>query len=429
MADQPQSAAGHERPTGARWPALRALRLKLVIAGAVWVAVVIGLLTAAGFSIAENRIEEDLRDTAHLTALAVADDIELRTEPIGDPATQATLQEFRDAAPSVRDIALFAVADAGQDPLIARAMREGQPVTEERGRQLTAVATPILRDGSIVGAVLVTVSLEPIVRLRNEGRAFAAGIALFAIVGVTILINVLLAGLERQHSRMRAELLRARDLATVGQTMANVAHQVGTPLNLVSAHVQLLQQELAADQNAQRRLGLIAEQVDRVIGAVRELLDRARPDAAARLIALKPVLTRLTESAQVLAATQGVRVTLEVPDDLPLVAGDEVQLELAITNLVTNALDAMPQGGHLTVTAAARDSGVVLEVRDTGPGMPPDLVARAFEPWVTTKPAGRGTGLGLSIAREVVQRASGFITVETPPGGGTVFRVSLPAGS
>jgi signal transduction histidine kinase len=429
MADHTAVETEHERPTGAAWPGLRTLRLKLVIAGALWVAIVIGVLTAAGFRIAENRLEEDLRNTAHLTALAIADDIELRTEPFDDAATQATMREFRDAAPTVRDIALFTTEEASRDPLASRALRTGQLLSEDRSARLTAVATPILRDGRPVGVVLVTASLEPIVRLRNEGRLFAAAIAIFAIVGVTILINVLLAGLERQHARMREELWRARELATVGQTMANVAHQVGTPLNLVSAHVQLLQQELAADANAQRRLGVIAEQVERVIAAVRELLNRARPDAKARLIALKPVLTRLADGAQVLAASQGVRVALDVPDDLPLVAGNEVQLELAITNLVTNALDAMPRGGHLTVSAAARGPGVVLEVKDTGPGMPADLVARAFEPWVTTKPPGRGTGLGLSIARDVVQRASGAITVETPPGGGTVFRVTLPAAS
>jgi signal transduction histidine kinase len=122
-----------------------------------------------------------------------------------------------------------------------------------------------------------------------------------------------------------------------------------------------------------------------------------------------------------------VRVTLEVPDSLPLVAGDETQLELALSNLVTNALDAMPDGGHLTVTATTEPDRAIVEVADSGSGIAPDVIDRIFEPWVTTKPEGRGTGLGLSIARDVVQRMGGTIGAATRPGGGTVLRITLPS--
>src|SRR6185436_13639118 len=158
---------------------------------------------------------------------------------------------------------------------------------------LVAVATPILRNDRAVGAVLVTVSLGAVVRLRNDGRLLAGLIAAFCIAGVAGVIFVLLAGLERQHTRLREELWRIRELATVGQTMANVAHQLGTPLNLASAHVQLLQQELPADGQVQRRLGVIQEQLDRVATSLRSLLDRARPKDAHRAFPLGPLLSRL----------------------------------------------------------------------------------------------------------------------------------------
>jgi signal transduction histidine kinase len=443
VGDAEPVAAAQERHNEATWPTLRSLRLKLVIAGTVWVAVVIGVLTAAGLGIAERRLADDLRNTARLTAIAVADDLELRPETVTPSDVTIILHEFLTAAPSVRDISLFTTGAGGTrfaqgtssaapidpDALVARALETMRIVDEDRSDQLTAVATPVMRQGQLQGAVLVTASLAPIVRLRNEGRLFAAAIAAFAILGITVIMHLLLAGLERQQAVMREELWRARELATVGQTMTDVAHQIGTPLNLASAHVQLLQQEIPDDPGAQRRLGIVAAQVERVTMTVHDLLERGRPRQAGHPVALKPLLARLTDSGQVLGATQHVRVTLDAPDDLPAVTADEAQLELALMNLVTNALDAMPAGGQLVVSAAARADGIVVEMRDTGPGIPPDLAGRIFEPWMTTKPPGRGTGLGLGITRDVVQRARGTITFEPGLSGGSVFRVTLPPAS
>jgi two-component system, NtrC family, sensor kinase len=501
------------RHSGAGWPALRSLRWKLIAAAAGWVAVVIGVLTIAALGIAERRLEQDLRDTARLTALGVADDIELRIEPLGDPALGVALHDFLIAAPQVRDIALYEVTAQGLryaqgtssvpstiDPLAEEAIRSARAVGADRPAHLTAIATPILRDGRPVGAVRVTVSLGPVATLRTEGRIFALAIAVVAVLGITILIHLLTyrlvhaplddvlqvvararagdlsarvpvvrtdeigdvaAGINnllteieslQTHLRhrveaatrelrdrneqlvrsyasvlaLRGELARARELATVGQTMANVAHQIGTPLNLVSAHVQLLQKELSEDPAATRRLGIVVEQVDKVTDIVRELLDRARPQSAPAAFALMPLLMRLTHSVQVFAPGS-VRVSLETAgSDLPAVFGDETQIELALMNLITNALDAMPDGGELTITAAAHDRGVRVDVCDTGVGIPAAVAGRVFEPWVTSKP-GRGTGLGLSITREVVQRAGGTIELIPSSGPGTTFRVYLPA--
>lgn len=435
--------AAQERPSEATWRrGLRSIRLRLALAGAVVVCVVIGALTAIGLAFAERRLEDDLREEARITAVAVADDLELRSDPIGSSSSVTTLREFLNAAPAVRDITLYSAEDGSLravlatsvsstdenlDPLVTRAVNEMRTLNQDRGRLLVAVATPILRSDRAVGAVLVTVSLGAVVRLRNDGRLLAALIAAFSIAGVAIVIFVLLAGLERQHARMREELWRIRELATIGQTMANVAHQLGTPLNLASAHVQLLQQELPADRQAQRRLDVIEEQLARVAHSLRSLLDRARPKGSQRTFPLRPVLSRLAEAGQILGSPQRVRVTLDVPDTLPLVAGDETQLELALSNLVTNALDAMPDGGNLSVTAATEPGQAVIEIADTGVGIAPEVLDRIFEPWVTTKAAGHGTGLGLSIARGVVQRMGGAISANPRPTGGTVLRITLPS--
>jgi signal transduction histidine kinase len=414
----------------------------MALAGAAVVCIVIGALTAIGLAFAERRLEDDLREEARITAIAVADDLELRSDAIGSASSVTALREFLNAAPAVRDITLYSAengslravlatsassTEENLDPLVMRAVNEMRTLNEDRGLSLVAVATPILRSDRAVGAVLVTVSLAAVVRLRNDGRLLAALIAAFCIAGVAIVIFVLLAGLERQHTRMREELWRTRELATIGQTMANVAHQLGTPLNLASAHVQLLQQELPADPQAQRRLGVVEEQLARVADSLRSLLDRARPKGSQRTFPLRPVLSRLAEAGQILGSPQRVRVTLDVPDTLPLVAGDETQLELALSNLVTNALDAMPDGGNLVVTATTEPGYAIVEIADTGVGIAPEVLDRIFEPWVTTKAAGQGTGLGLSIAREVVQRMGGAISANPGPAGGTVLRITLPS--
>jgi signal transduction histidine kinase len=414
----------------------------MALAGAAVVCIVIGALTAIGLAFAERRLEDDLREEARITAIAVADDLELRSDAIGSASSVTALREFLNAAPAVRDITLYSAengslqavlatsassTEENLDPLVMRAVNEMRTLNENRGLTLVAVATPILRSDRAVGAVLVTVSLGAVVRLRNDGRLLAALIAAFCIAGVAIVIFVLLAGLERQHTRMREELWRIRELATIGQTMANVAHQLGTPLNLASAHVQLLQQELPADREAQRRLGVIEEQLTRVADSLRSLLDRARPKGSQRSFPLRPVLSRLAEAGQILGSPQRVRVTLDVPDALPLVAGDETQLELALSNLVTNALDAMPDGGNLIVTATTEPGRAIVEIADTGVGIAPEVLDRIFEPWVTTKAAGEGTGLGLSIARGVVQRMGGAISASPRPAGGTVLRITLPS--
>src|SRR4029079_8290221 len=150
VADSSRVPVVHVRHTEARWPALRSLRLKLILAAALWVAVVIGVLTVAALQLAERRLEQDLRETARLTALGVADDIELRPESLSDPAMGVILHEFLTAAPQVRDIALYTMNDDGlayaqgtsfaapsTTDRVDDAVRNGRAVSADRPSQLT----------------------------------------------------------------------------------------------------------------------------------------------------------------------------------------------------------------------------------------------------------------------------------------------------
>jgi len=226
---------------------------------------------------------------------------------------------------------------------------------------------------------------------------------------------------------LREALARADQMAAVGHMAANVAHQVGTPLNLISGYVQLIREEEGVDSRVTRRLEIVQEQISKVTSIVRTMLDHARRPIPKEQTDIAELLRRVSDVARPKLDAQGVRLELNVAG-VPLVMADPVQLELALLNLVTNSLDAMPSGGVTTMTVAPTDEGNVrVQVADTGIGIPPDLLPRIFEPWVTTKEAGRGTGLGLSITREVVAGHGGTITVKSEVGAGSVFTIELPA--
>jgi signal transduction histidine kinase len=238
------------------------------------------------------------------------------------------------------------------------------------------------------------------------------------------------AEVEEMYQRvfdLREALAKAEQLAAVGQAAANVAHQVGTPLNLVSGYVQVLLSDLSLDTRTRRRLEMMQRQIEQVTSAVRGLLDRARRTVQRVQVAPAGLIERVLEIAQPRLDRNHVAVAVHAPPGLPHIEADAVQLELALLNLVTNAIDAMVEGGALTVTLSRLGEGVRLEVADNGPGVPEALLPTIFEPWVTTKPYGRGTGLGLAIARGVIGAHGGTIRVSNRPAGGAVFTVDLPA--
>jgi signal transduction histidine kinase len=226
-------------------------------------------------------------------------------------------------------------------------------------------------------------------------------------------------------TELRETVARAQQLAAVGQTLANVAHQVGTPLNLVSGHVQLMKSTVE-DPELQRRLRIVEEQIARVVDVVRTLLDRAHPRAIRHPVHIDSVLARMAEAIRGQLATRHISLTVRPSGGRGTVTADESQLELALLNLVTNAVDAMPGGGSLVLEATEDERTVRVHVRDSGTGISDDVRARLFEPWVTTKAPGRGSGLGLSITRDLVTTLGGSIEVERSDTSGTSFVVELP---
>jgi signal transduction histidine kinase len=227
---------------------------------------------------------------------------------------------------------------------------------------------------------------------------------------------------------LREQLASAEQLASVGQTAANVAHQVGTPLNLISGYVQLLREELGQNSPHLARLAIIEEQIAKVTTTVRTLLDRSRQLVRKTRTTAGELVTRVVEV--MLPNLHAAHITHEMDlaaGDTPILV-DATNLELALLNLMTNAVDAMPGGGVLRVKVAhAGPARVRIEISDTGHGIPADLMPRIFEPWVSTKKPGRGTGLGLPIARDVVSAHGGTINVTSTVDTGTTFTIDLPS--
>jgi signal transduction histidine kinase len=226
---------------------------------------------------------------------------------------------------------------------------------------------------------------------------------------------------------LREALARAEQLAAVGQMAASVAHQVGTPLNLISGYVQMLQEDASGDPRTGRRLEIVQEQIAKVASVVRTLLDHSRRPGNRAPTAVGPVLSRVADVARPKLDASGIALTLDVAPDLPSIWADSEELELAMLNLVTNSLDAMPAGGSLAIRATSHSAGVRIEVSDTGTGISKDLLPRIFQPWVTTKAVGRGTGLGLSITHDVIARHGGTIDAVSEPGRRTTFTLELPS--
>lgn len=237
-----------------------------------------------------------------------------------------------------------------------------------------------------------------------------------------------------QQKRTQAQMVRAGELAAVGELAGQVAHEVNNPIAIISAKSRLLLTDHRDEMSPKiaQELGKITDLSNRVAQIARGLLSYCRPSSAARapLDVRQPIRKSLAMVEQHVRKT-GVAVQDELPETLPLVKANPHELEQVFLNLFLNALDAMPEGGCLKVSAATTglqdgQPSVAVAVEDTGPGIPETIRHRVFEPFFTTKQEGRGTGLGLSICLGLVRNHGGQIEVHSERGGGACIIVKLP---
>lgn len=231
--------------------------------------------------------------------------------------------------------------------------------------------------------------------------------------------------------KAQADARRAERLAALGQLSAGLAHEIRNPLGVIKGSAEILSQKLGGSDSLARELsGYIYTEVNRLSGLVSRFLDFARPSHL-ELRPLEPpaLLDRALKSVSEQIEIGKVKVKREYASNLPPVMADEQLCDQVFTNLITNACEAMgEQGGELTVRVRPRSSGsrheVVIDIEDTGPGIPPELKEQIFNPFFTTKKA--GVGLGLAIVTKIIDAHGGAVRVTSELGQGARFEISLP---
>jgi signal transduction histidine kinase len=235
------------------------------------------------------------------------------------------------------------------------------------------------------------------------------------------------------------QLRHAERLATIGRLSAGIAHELGTPLNVVTGRAKLIAAEDLEREAIIENSRIIREQVDRMTRIMRQLLDFARRRTARRSPSdIRTTIHQVLEMLNATARKNGVTLELVESGDIPMIAIDYAQIQQVFTNLILNGIQAMPNGGRLELgvrveraRTPARESSeenkyIAIYVRDEGVGISEENKKRLFEPFFTTKEVGKGTGLGLSIAHGIVDDHGGWIEVESKPGTGACFTVYLP---
>ncbi|HXH10676.1 MAG TPA: response regulator [Alphaproteobacteria bacterium] len=237
--------------------------------------------------------------------------------------------------------------------------------------------------------------------------------------------------LEQDLQRQREALYRSERLATMGVLLANVAHELNNPLTVVQLQIDHLAEE-ARDRALQPRITELRQAAARCLQVVQNFLALARRSEPQRTpVHLNTVVTEALQLLAHVLEINNIVVHQHLADDMPLLDADPVQLHQVVLNLLINAQQAFPENSpsrQVTITTGydAAHSRLVLEVADTGPGIPAGICEHIFEPFFTTKPPGIGTGLGLPLCRSIVESHGGSIRVSSQPGQGTSFRIELP---
>jgi two-component system, NtrC family, sensor kinase len=230
-----------------------------------------------------------------------------------------------------------------------------------------------------------------------------------------------------QRVRLEEQMVQTEKLTSLGLLAAGVAHEVNTPLAVISNYIQMLAKQIPADDPRQQTIERIVKQTFRASEIVNNLLNFSRTGAAELIeVDINSVLEETLALVQHPLKTARVNVVKNYKQELPAVLGSITRLQQVFLNLFMNARDAMPQGGLLQVSTQTYNGSVAIEVTDTGAGISPENLQRIFDPFFTTKATGRGTGLGLSVSYGIIKEHAGKVDVRSTPGKGTSFRLEFP---
>jgi len=300
-----------------------------------------------------------------------------------------------------------------------------------------AVALPLVTHDQAIGVLLLLTGAgagitEALPTLSGLANLTAAAILAEQNARAAAQLSDQVLRLEQQQGALAARLttaeaamLQAARLAAVGQLAAAVAHEINNPLYAVRNCLYLHEQDLPPELRDSEFMTLTRDELTRIAGIIVRMRDFYRPDRGELTPCdLNQVLEETLALAELNMRHTGIKLIFIPAPDLLRVVGNSDQLRQVFLNLILNAIDAMPQAGTLTVRTMGGSTVALVEVQDSGVGIPEEIRARLFEPFFTSKPT--GTGLGLAISAHIVTQHGGQIEVESTAGQGSTFRVVLP---
>jgi two-component system, NtrC family, sensor kinase len=264
----------------------------------------------------------------------------------------------------------------------------------------------------------------------RDGRNLVVNVSIAPLVGKSgdRIGRLILVDDITQRIRLEEQLVQTEKLTSLGLLAAGVAHEVNTPLAVISNYVQMLAKQLPSDDPRHQLIEKVVKQTFRASEIVNNLLNFSRTGAAEFT---EVNLNHVVEETLSLVAhpfkTAHVQVMRNLQQELPPVLGSNNKLQQVFLNLFMNARDAMPTGGMVEVRTASNNGSVEIEITDTGSGIPRENLHRIFDPFFTTKSFGRGTGLGLSVSYGIIKEHAGKIDVRSTQGKGTSFRLEFPS--
>jgi signal transduction histidine kinase len=324
----------------------------------------------------------------------------------------------------------FIIPEANQDPRV-------NPILKEKFNLHSLVVIPLLTKEKAWGAIAADF-VEPNKNITREAlesvMVFAqqAGLAIhnaFMYQELKTFSQQMEEKIQKTTADLRkteAQLIRSEKLAALGQLAAGIAHEIRNPLTSINILIHSMTENLPSGDSHKEDLEVIEEEINRINEIVDQFLRFAKP--APPLLEKADILSVLEETLQLLRPQiekQRIVVRKEF-QTLPIIQMDREQMKQAILNLLLNAIQAMPAGGHLTLKAKNSEDGqlIRLSIQDSGIGIPGDDLNKLFDPFFSTKEG--GIGLGLSITHRIIDQHHGKIEVESVPGKGTVFTVWLP---
>jgi PAS domain S-box-containing protein len=302
--------------------------------------------------------------------------------------------------------------------------------SEVEGKKLDEIFAPeLLAELPQVSEPHRVVSLYKFRLRANDGRQLIVNLSLAPLLGKDdqVIGRLLIVNDLTERVNLENQLVQSEKLSSIGLLAAGVAHEVNTPLAVITSQAQMLMKQIPPEDPRGRTLDKIIKQAFRASEIVNNLLKFSRVSGSEHTeLDLNKLIRETLSLVDPMLKASKISLNAQLDSDLPPVYGNSGKLQQVFMNLIMNARDAMPRGGELTLATETENSSVHVEVSDNGVGIPADHLDKIFDPFFTTKSTSRGTGLGLAVTYGIMREHAGKIRVESALGNGTSFFLEFP---